>query len=497
VWDELGRPQVAFTMRNISQEERKTITYSLSQIGAVAQKATPQGMLQMMCSPEELSARVHVIDLNNPFFKRVKIRVDCPGVDFNAEGVSEMTVEVRYGIRPDGTGPKDTGSALLRQPSDAVELEFFVDHTGDLGYEYRLIIDYKANFGVGVRQTHVEGPWTPTELRTLSVHPRWLGVMVPAVVEMSPNTPEDVKEIQVAVRYVRADAGVDDGSLVSLTPDHRSETVNLRLVTAGDQVTFTPTVFYTDGASESLPTQVLPNAVAEDALAIGVPKAGRLDGDVMLVDALGEVTKVVVDLEVSQAGKVVDNRSMEVAGSATRVPWSVRLPARDKPAGLRWRQRIAYADGGLEQEDWTPADSTALVAGIPSEGVLAVQVRYVGPPPSSAGLAGVVVELAYADPGGDPTFAQTESLFFDDVSAGTPQEWRARLKDRAARTYSWSLTTLKADGTQTSTTPVPAAQDQLFVRPPVAGLPVTPTPGPAPVPSPTPNPAPLGPAEQP
>ncbi|HEX2704550.1 MAG TPA: hypothetical protein VHM65_02235, partial [Candidatus Lustribacter sp.] len=102
--------------------------------------------------------------------------------------------------------------------------------------------------------------------------------------------------------------------------------------------------------------------------------------------------------------------------------------------------------------------------------------------PTAAGLAGVVVELAYADPGGDPAFAQSDSLFFDDLGAGTPQEWRARLKDRAARGYTWALTTLKNDGTQTTTTPERATQESLFIRPPIAGAPVTPAPvTPAPV----------------
>jgi hypothetical protein len=490
VWDDLGRPQVAFAMKSVSQEERKTITYSLEQSTAQSVPANPQATLLMMCSPDELAQRVHVIDLNNPLFQRVKIRIDCPDVDFAAEGVGEMTVEVRYGIRPDGTGPKDTGSALLRTPSDAVELEFFVDHTQNLGYEYRLIIDYKADFGVGVTATHVEGPWTPTELRTLSVHPRWLGVMVPAQLSLAPNTPDDVTEVRVAVRYQNAAAGVDDGATVALRPDHRSEVVPLRLAKAGDQVSFTPTVFYSDGASETLAPLVLPNSQAQDALAVGVPKAGRLDGDIILVDALGEVAKAVVDLEVSQQGAVVDNRSVEIAGAASRLTWSVRLPERDKPAALRWRQRIAYADGGLEQLDWAPAASTALVAGVPSEGVLTVQVRYVGPLPSAAGLAGVVVDLAYADPGGDAAYAQNTSLFFDDAGAGTPQEWRAKLKDRAARSYTWGITTLRADGTQESTTPVPATQEQLFVRPPaLAGTPVPVTPAPTP-PTPTPTPTP-------
>jgi hypothetical protein len=452
------------------QEEQRTISYHLDQVTAQKQTVAPQSFIQMLAGPDELAQRVHVIDLNNPFFDRIPIRIDAVDCDFEAQGVSQMTVEIRYGKRPDGTAPKDTASAILRSNQDAKDIVFFVDDKRDLSYEYRLIVDYKHDFGVGVRETHAEGPWTLTELRRLSVHPGWLGVMVPARLQLAPNTPDDVKEVQVQVHYARPDASVDDSEIVSLSlGESRSAVVPLRLVSAGDPVTFTPTVFYADGASEVLPPLTLPNDQASDALAIGVPAAGRVNGDVMLVDALGELTKVIVDIEVRQKAAVIDSRSIEVSGAAARIPWSVRLPERDKPATVRWRQRLAYADGGLETTAWTESPTPNLVVGIPSEGVLKVTVRYVGAPPSASGLAGLVVQLAYADPGGDANFKQDKALFFDDATAAQVQDWTARLKDRAARTYTWALTSLLPDGTQVTTDPVASTQEQIFVRPPNAG----------------------------
>ena len=502
LWDKLGRPQVAYATRSISQEERRTISYHLDQVTAQKQHVAPQSFLQFMASPEELRKRVHVIDLDHPFYQRLKIHVDAADVDFAAEGINQLTVEIRYGKRPDGPGPndpgpKDTASAILRGKDDAKDFEFFTDAGRTLSYQYRLVIDYRNDFGVGVRETHVEGPWTATELRSLSVHPSWLGVMVPARLQLAPNTPADVQEMQVRVRYQRPDAGVDDGETVTLSPAARTQVVPLRLAAAGDQVTFTPTVFYTDGASEELPPLFLPNAQATDALAIGVPPAGRVNGDIVLVDALGELTKAIVDIEVSQAGAVVDARSLEVAGNAARQLWSVRLPDRQKPASVRWRQRLAYAQGGLETTGWMEAASPNLVAGIASEGVLPVTVRYVGPPPSTVGLAGVVVALRYTDPGGDQDFTQEQSLFVDDTPASRLQEWKIRLKDNDATTFTWSLTALRADGSQLTTPPVSATTKDLYVTAPAAAPPPGPPPQPAtPVP-PVPPVAPVSPVAQP
>ncbi|HEY3260288.1 MAG TPA: hypothetical protein VGJ95_08465, partial [Pseudonocardiaceae bacterium] len=405
LWDKLGRPQVAYATRSISQQERRTISYHLDQVTAQKQNVAPQSFLQFMASPAELRQRVHVIDLDHPFYQRLKIHVDAADVDFAAEGVNQLTVEIRYGTRPDGTRPKDTASAILRGRNDAKDFEFFTDANRTLSYEYRLIVDYRNDFGVGVRQTHVEGPWTSTELRSLSVHPRWLGVMVPATLQLAPNVPPDVQEIQVQVRYQRPEAGVDDGELVTLNPSQRAQLVPLRLAAVADQVSFTPTVYYSDGGSERLPPLFLPNAQATDALVFGVPSDGRVNGDVTLNDALGELAKVIVDIETSQTGRVVDARSLELAGNAARQIWSVRLPERDKSASVRWRQRLAYAEGGIETSDWVQASGPNLVAGIPSEGVLTVTVQYVGSPPSVLGLGALVVQLNYADPGGDQAFA--------------------------------------------------------------------------------------------
>ncbi len=472
VWDKLGRPQAAFALRSVSQEEQKLITYNLDQVTAQKETVNPQSMLQFMCAPGELMQRVHIIDLNNEFFQHIPIRVDASDVDFAAQGVNEMTVEIQYGVRQDGTGPKDTASAILRSNADFKEFVFFVDQTRNLQYKYRLIIDYKQDFGLGVRQTHVEGPWTPSELRTLSVHPSWLGVMVPARLQLAPNTPDDVIEVQVQARYRSPDGTVDDGEQVSLTRDNRSAVLPLRLQTAGDPVSFTSKVFYADGTSEDLAPQTLPNGQATDALAIGIPAAGRINGDIVLVDALGELAKVIVDTEVSQAGKVVDSRSVELAGAAIRQPFSVRLPDRNAKASLRWRQRLIYKDGGMETLEWADAATSNLVAGIPSEGVLTVNVRYVGPSPSQSGLAVVVVQLNYTDPGGDRSFDQQASLIIDDTAASQLQEWKARLKDKNARSYTWSLTTMTNDGAQVTTTPKPSSELTLLIRPQSVASPV-------------------------
>src|SRR5207247_2645529 len=164
--------------RTISQTEERVVTYSLTQVTAQKQTVAPQSFIQFLTAPSELPAHIHEIDLNNPFFERIDVNVNAADVDFAAQGISQITVQLRYGTRPDGTAPKDTAEAILRAASDSHDYTFFADHEQTQSYEYKLIVDYRSDFGLGVKEPRVEGPWTRTEARSLAVHPRWLGLVL-------------------------------------------------------------------------------------------------------------------------------------------------------------------------------------------------------------------------------------------------------------------------------------------------------------------------------
>lgn len=469
VWNRMGRPQAAYVLKNVRQEEQRTVTYNLSQVSAQAQSIAPQNFIQFLTSEHDLRDHLHVVDLNHPFFARINLNVGAPGVDFAAEGVVQMTVQLRYGKRPDGTAPKDTAEAVLRSNSDRKEFTFFADGAGAQWYEYKLIVDYRNNFGIGLKDTRVESEWIRTEARSLSVHPSWLGRVLPVTLQLAPSLPADVAEVHAAVRYVNAARSIDDSTQVTLNAQNRSQLVHLRLASADEQFQVTPTVFYTDGTNEVLSTLHLPNPDAgesDDVVVLDAPRGGHLNGDVIMLDPLGELQSVVVDTEVSQGGSVLDSRSLELATPGKRELFSVRLTKRDQPAQMRYRERRVFRDGGLETADWQEPQSPNLVVGIPAEGVLAVAVRYLGPAPSQLGLSGMLLDLAYKDPAGDPKFDQQNALLITDDPQTFTQDWKVRLPSRQARTYTWKLTLLAQDGTETSTEVRSDTRDQLILRPP-------------------------------
>lgn len=466
VWNRLGRPQAAYALKTVSQQEERTVRYHLTQTTAHKRTVSPQSHLRFLAGAGRMSDRIHRIDLDHPFFSRLDINVNAADVDFDTRGVTQMTVQVRYGTRPDGS-PKDTGEVILRSADDAGDFTFFVDDDGDRSYEYKLIVDYRSDFGIGVRDTRVEGPWTRTEARSLAVDPLWLGLTVPVTVQLAPNVPDDVTEVHARISYRRPDRGVDDTHLAVLGRGDASATVPIRMVDAGDPFEVARTVFYADGTSEVLPVLRLPDpdtGEADEVVVVSVPRADRLDGDVIMVDALGELSSVIVDTEVFQQDELIDTRSIELTTPGSRQAWSVRLAERDQPARLRCRQRRIYADGGVETTDWHEPGTTNIVAGVPAEGLLNVTVRYIGPPPSALGISALVLDLTYA--ADDPEFRQRRSVFVDDDPTSHVQDWRVRKADRGVASYQWRLQLFHADGSESMTEPTTDERELLTLRVP-------------------------------
>jgi hypothetical protein len=470
LWNSLGRPQAAFVLRNIHQEEERTVTYNLSQVSAQKRTVAPQSFIQFMANQRDLDKRIHVIDLNHPFFERLNININARDVNFATQGITQMTVQLRYGRRPDGSTPKDTAEVILRSADDSKDFTFFLDSALTRAFEYKLILDYRSDFGIGFHEPRVEGPWTRTETVSLAVNPNWLGRTLPVTLQLAPNIPDDVTEIQARVRYVNQAHNIDDSTLVRLTKQAPTHTVPIRLADLDEQFEVTQTLFFGDGTRQELAPIHLPDpnsGAADDALVVSAPRANRLQADVIMLDPLGELQSTIVDLQALQNNALIDSRSLELNTPGKREVWSARLPS-DKPPVLRYQERRIYKDGGLETESWRDATSFNLVVGIPAEGTLRVTILYMdmGVKLSALGLSAIMVDLEYKDPGNDARFNQNTSLLITEETATHTQEWKIRLADRAARNYRWRLTLIQADGTETSTEFKADNRDKLILRTP-------------------------------
>lgn len=471
VWNRLGRPQACFAMRSVRQEEERTVTYRLNQVTAQKQTASPQSFVRLLSSPADLRRRLSLVDLNHPFFQRININVSAGDVDFAVEGVKQMTVQLRYGSRVDGTFPKDTAEVLLRSRTDSKDYTFFADAQQTQSYEYKLIVDYQSHFGIGVDDLRVEGPWVVTQARSLAVHPRELGRTLPLTVQLAPNMPEDVTTVQSRVRYVHQARRIDDTKLVTLDKNHRSEFVPIRLADAAETFEVASTLFYSDGTSETLPALRLPDpttGTSDEVVVVSVPPGNILAGDIIMQDPLAELQSVLVDTRVDQGATLVQSKTFELQQPGARQVFSVRLPQRNKPARLSYRERRIFKDGGLESEEFREAVTSNLIVGVPAQDVATITVRYLGPPLSSIGVNAIMLDFEYTAPSGDPKFDQSTSLLVTDDPASLAQDWKIRLPNHKDRTYRWCLKMFFSNGAESGTEFRTDSRTLLILRAPQA-----------------------------
>lgn len=469
VWNQLGRPQAAFALKHVSQEEQRTVTYNLSQVSAQKQTIAPQNFIQFMADSRDLNRHVQLINLNHPFFQRININVTAADVDFAAEGVRQMTVQLRYGRRPDGTFPKDTAEVILRSGDQAKDFTFFADGAGTQSYEYKLVVDYRADFGIGVDELRMESAWLTTDARSLAVHPRQLGRVLPIELRLPPTVAPGLTELHARVRYVNAARSVDDSQLVILKPTVPSANVVIRLADATEQFSVASTAFYDDGTSEELQTLEWPdptNGSAENALVLAPPTANRLNGDIIMQDPLDELESVLVDTQVTSAGSILHNQTYELTqtGAAGRALLSVRLPQGATPQ-LRYQERRIYKDGGVEVETWQQAASPNLLVGVPAADVKTVVVRWVGPDPTTIGISLVLVDLLYEDPDGDPEYRQEESLMIESAADSRLHEWKIRLPASGSDDFQWRTNFFFDDGTNVESDFQTTNRSPLIIRP--------------------------------
>ncbi|SNR44970.1 hypothetical protein EYF88_08270 [Paracoccus sediminis] len=443
----LGHPTATFTMRQLQQRELRKVVYDLSRTTAMQRSTGPQNPLLFMGSEREIRARIHKISLNHPFFARLRIDVDAGGTDFAVEGIRAMTVNLRYGRRPDGL-PKETADVILDSADDRASFVFARDQGGDMGYEYQLTLHYLPGFGLGDTRQTVTGPWTRTEARQLSVHPSMLARRQPITLALPRVTQPDLSEVRVTVAYVDPEGVIDDRRSFVLTPGGAPAVANVRFADANDAARITGEAIFADGRSQPLPEEMRPDPAGAkplDLVVLPIPQRPAAQFSVMLSDPLDELRSVLVDYEVRQAGQLIAAAAVEVTEALRAVPVTVVLPAPAPLPEVRLRERRIFDRGGIETLDFQPLTDGMAIVGVPAADVMEVTLRYLGPPMQTLGVLGMLVTLRYQTPDDDPQFRQTASLFLE---AAEPARWVVRLKDRTARRFIHQTTLMLQTGQQ-------------------------------------------------
>lgn len=183
--------KLQFTLRDIHQEELKTISFDWSEAHAQERTAAPQGLLsQLGAAPKIVDA-----DDSGTFWDKLDVNVRALG-DFNALGVRRLVVQLAY---PDENQP-DAQRALTFEPGEAGPKPFSAWTNGKPPrYRARTEVQFDEDGAWPGPPIHTSA-WQTQQSLELALHP--LSEVPRVEIEISPGTLSfgETPQVQVDLR---------------------------------------------------------------------------------------------------------------------------------------------------------------------------------------------------------------------------------------------------------------------------------------------------------
>ena len=455
-WNKMGRPQAGFLMRQLSQEEQQTLTFDLHQVAAQRRTAAPQGALLVLPGAADLPGRIEEVDLNSVFFERVAGTVTSTA-DFAATGVGSMVVKLRYGVRDDGSTPKDTAEIALGKAGDTGSYAFFMDRRSSVDLEYQVVVTYRDGFALGSTASQATSPWIRTSTRNLDIDPEVVGAVFPVTLTLGSIDWTTVQSLQSTVRY---GAGEDRERTFVFSPTTTGAVVPIRPPEGASRAFTVETTFFYAGATEV----VTVTGAGTTTVVLNPPTTRAIPVSLSAADPLGRFKKVAVELSYPGAGGQADQtRLLELTGDAQSGAWTFFRRDGDLLSRYRYRVTLFGRDGTVEVGDWAETPERQLVVGDVFADILAVETRFLVTDFTAAGFQGAKLTLEYpeAAPGTDGV----EEEFF--TGAPQPFTWRVPRPAGASTSYRYTVQWVRSTGTQQVIGPVTTNEELLMIFPPV------------------------------
>ena len=456
-WNKAGRPQAAFLMRSLSQTEQQTITYNLNQVGATKRTAAPQGSIAQLPGASEMRGRIKEIDLNDPFFERIRGTVTSTA-DLAAAGVTSMVVKLQYGVRDDGSRPKDTKEVVIAKTGDSGSFDFFMDKRKSITLEYQVVVTWKAGFAIGATETQSVSPWILTTTRNLDIDPQAVSTVFPVTLTLGAVDSNVVTQVQSVVRYADAASNTQGERTVLLSQASPQAVVPIRPRDPLKRAFSVRTSFFYGAVEEVVEQQ----GDGQSLIVLNPPTTRAVPVSVTAVDPLAHYSKILVELSYGPEGGVEQAKTIELGGAGTTGSWTFLRPSDTAPALYRYRVTRFGKDGTTNIDDWQQTRERALIVGDRFDRIFDVEVHFLVPDFAAAGFQGATLILDYPEalPGLDPH----EEKFF----TGTPATfvWRVPQARTATRRYTYSVEWIRKDGTVRTVGPITTQFEVLRILPP-------------------------------
>ena len=499
-----------------------TIDMTFSKTAVVQVVKNPNGALARDLQPDEIASAVEYMDLSDPYFKELYLRVHA-NVNFAQDPVYGLKVNIEYDQQDDQIPRPVKGStSMLFTSADEVKTFRQILARGADGrtkeeYRYFSEIIYKET-GQTIRVP--ASGYLPGSGTELVISYRSLG-FVKVGVTLGPQ-PTEVVSVRVAFTYPRSTAAsaTQTIELTTAAPQGRYFTYTGH---DGDPDPYTYGVTYVLQDGQQM--DVAPQSSRAESLVIGNPFESRTTATFVAQADFTVVDKVIVDASYEDPTNDLSlSHHAELTANGQSSPWSVALrdPAR---VDFTYRTTVLFKNGSSEQGGPTPSTlGQTVLVGVGATAALEVMIV---PNIDDRRHQMAIVQMEYRDEATGTHQAQSYQV----TNGMTAAVFRVLLRNPEARTYRYRIQLLastqaaawdsgwreSADGVLLvrADDPLPAAPGSPgspAVSPappgppapaPVPGptpAPPGPTPGPgtvSPVPAPTPAPEPPGPAPAP
>ncbi|MFZ2516714.1 MAG: hypothetical protein WAW82_13715 [Candidatus Lutibacillus vidarii] len=476
------KPAPPTSVQHLTSTITGTVDITLSKSAVVQLKKSPNGALARDLTPEQITKAVQYLDLSDPYFKELFLRVHA-NVNFATDPVFGLKVNVEYEQQDEQMNRVVKGSrSMLFTSADQVQTFRQILARGSDGatkdeYRYWSEIIYKET-GQTIR---VPATGTlPGKGTELVISYRSLG-FVKVIATLAPQPPE-VASVKVAFTYPRSTAASATQSF-ELSTASPTATYFTYVGHSGepDPYTYQLTYVLTDGQQMDLP----PVTGRAESLTVGSPFESRITATFVAQADFSVVDKIILDA--TYADESHDLRlthHAELASNGASDTWSVALRDPTK-TGFTYTTLVLYKNGSSETQESKPGTlGTTVPVGVGASSALEVMLV----PNLDAAHPSAVVQLAYDDAASGVHQNQNYTIGWQDQ----PTTFRVLLRDPNARTYRYRIQLLATatfagwdSGWRDATDTV------LLVRPdPAAGQPTPPvtppTPPTPPVTPPTP-----------
>jgi hypothetical protein len=387
-----------------------------------------------------------VVDLDDPFFKRVSVNYRA-NVDFAAMPVKSVDVTLRYGsAQPRG--------ASFVTPDDVGRQEWALD-AGNWKYKYQYVVNYRNE------TRRLESAEVETDSPVLTINVGDAGILH-ADVQVGDMNFDQVAQALVTVSYEDAANGVarQEWSF-TLDADNREHGITKPIFAARTQP-FTYRVKYTlkDGReftgaeARTMASQIFVGDPFQANRTVSVRSTGNLETD---------IATIFVDLTYrDEKNAYTQTTSVALSKSQKFFDWT--FPVVDETGGtLTYGETIQFADGTQRKNpDQVATKNTILVGSAPDDEFLTIDVL-----PDLldfAALKLVKVTLHYQDPANQ--IDVTKDCVFKAGAAA--QQFKVRIADRTKRAYEYAIDYFRTDGTKASVGPTASSDTTLVVDAPAA-----------------------------